>query len=121
MHTDNSFMVYRLLTGEQGFDNLLELAIQGDFRNCDMLVKDIYGSRDSEYTSLGLSSTLIASSFGKAISVDCSQPDKKVNAKIHWAMRFIQLIFTSRLRHGLRRGNVLVLFSTGFLGRVNGE
>ena len=93
IHTDNAFMGYRLLTGEQGFDNLLELAIQGDFRNCDMLVKDIYGSRDSEYTSLGLSSTLIASSFGKAISVDCSQPDKKVNATIRWAMPFIQYKF----------------------------
>ena len=88
-------MGYRLLTGEQGFDNLLELAIQGDFRNCDMLVKDIYGSRDSEYTSLGLSSTLIASSFGKAISVDCSQPDKKVNATIRRAMRFSQYLSIS--------------------------
>ena len=35
-----------------------------------MLVKDIYGDREQEYTSLGLSSTLIASSFGKAIQHD---------------------------------------------------
>jgi pantothenate kinase len=32
----------------------------------DMLVGDIYGGRD--YTSIGLSSTTIASSFGKVIS-----------------------------------------------------
>jgi len=82
----------RLLTGEQGFDNLLELAIQGDFRNCDMLVKDIYGSRDSEYTSLGLSSTLIASSFGKAISVDCSQPDKKPFSDADMARSLLYLV-----------------------------
>ena len=42
-----------------------------------MLVKDIYGSRDNEYTSLGLSSTLIASSFGKAIHLDCTGADGK--------------------------------------------
>ena len=35
-----------------------------------MLVKDIYGDRENEYTSLGLSPTLIASSFEKAIHCD---------------------------------------------------
>ena len=54
----------------QGFDELLDLATQGDFRHVDMLVKDIYGDRESEYTSLGLSPTIIASSFGKAINYD---------------------------------------------------
>ena len=35
-----------------------------------MLVKDIYGDREDEYISLGLSPTIIASSFGKAIHYD---------------------------------------------------
>ena len=69
----------RLLTGAKGFDNLMELATQGDFRNVDMLVKDIYGSRDQDYTSLGLSSTLIASSFGKAIHHDPNRPSSPTN------------------------------------------
>ena len=54
----------------QGFDELLDLATQGDFRQVDMLVKDIYGDRGNEYTSLGLSPDIIASSFGKAINYD---------------------------------------------------
>ncbi len=46
------------------------MAIKGDHRNVDMLVKDIYGDRGEEYNSLGLSPTIIASSFGKAIHAD---------------------------------------------------
>jgi type II pantothenate kinase len=47
----------------QGFDELLEMAAQGDHRTVDMLVKDIYGGA---YSALGLPTDLIASSFGKA-------------------------------------------------------
>lgn len=47
----------------QTFDDLLELAEQGDHREVDMLVKDIYGGA---YSSIGLSGDIIASSFGKA-------------------------------------------------------
>ena len=70
-------MITNILNGKikssfffQGFDELLDLATQGDFRQVDMLVKDIYGDRESEYASLGLSPTIIASSFGKAINYD---------------------------------------------------
>jgi hypothetical protein len=35
-----------------------------------MLVKDIYGERGDVQTSLGLSPTTIASTFGKAIQID---------------------------------------------------
>jgi type II pantothenate kinase len=67
----------RLLTGAKGFDELLEMATHGDFRKVDMLVKDIYGERDDDYTSsLGLSPTVIASSFGKAIQHDDSNTDE---------------------------------------------
>ena len=67
----------------QGFDELLDLATQGDFRHVDMLVKDIYGDRESEYTSLGLSPTIIASSFGKAINYDarCATIVSKIKNK----------------------------------------
>lgn len=48
----------------QRFDELLELAENGDHRNVDMLVRDIYGG---DYKMLGLPGDLIASSFGKAM------------------------------------------------------
>lgn len=59
----------RLLTQVEGFDELLALASEGDHRNVDMLVKDIYGDRQ-DYQSLGLPADLIASSMGKAIQSD---------------------------------------------------
>lgn len=33
-----------LLTKAKGFDELLQLASEGDHRNVDLLVKDIYGT-----------------------------------------------------------------------------
>lgn len=33
-----------LLTKAKGFDDLLQLASEGDHRNVDLLVKDIYGN-----------------------------------------------------------------------------
>ncbi|XP_071551021.1 4'-phosphopantetheine phosphatase isoform X2 [Panulirus ornatus] len=53
-----------LLTKATGFDELLQLASAGDHRNVDLLVKDIYGG---DYSALGLSGDIIASSFGKAM------------------------------------------------------
>ena len=47
----------------QDFDELLRIAEQGDHRNIDMLVRDIYGGN---YEAHGLPEDLIASSFGKA-------------------------------------------------------
>lgn len=51
-----------LLTGARTFDEMLELASQGDNSKVDMLVGDIYGT---DYGKIGLKSTTIASSFGK--------------------------------------------------------
>lgn len=42
---------------------MLELAENGDHRNVDMLVRDIYGG---PCAALGLPADIIASSFGKA-------------------------------------------------------
>jgi type II pantothenate kinase len=53
-----------LLTDADSFDEMLELASQGDNGTVDMLVSDIYGSSDA-LNSLGLKSNTIASSFGK--------------------------------------------------------
>ena len=51
-----------LLTGANSFDDMLEMAAQGDNTKVDMLVGDIYGT---DYGKIGLKSTTIASSFGK--------------------------------------------------------
>ncbi|KEZ41357.1 Pantothenate kinase [Scedosporium apiospermum] len=51
-----------LLTGARTFDEMLDMADQGDNSKVDMLVGDIYGT---DYGKIGLKSTTIASSFGK--------------------------------------------------------
>ncbi|KAK9473593.1 fumble-domain-containing protein [Dipodascopsis tothii] len=51
-----------LLTGAKSFDQMLDMAANGDNTNVDMLVGDIYGQG---YGRIGLKSTTIASSFGK--------------------------------------------------------
>ncbi len=51
-----------LLTGARTFDDMLDMASEGDNSKVDMLVGDIYGT---DYGKIGLKSTTIASSFGK--------------------------------------------------------
>ncbi|KAH9849258.1 fumble [Lenzites betulinus] len=51
-----------LLTPATTFDEMLALSEKGDNETVDMLVGDIYGS---DYSKLGLKSTMIASTFGK--------------------------------------------------------
>ncbi|UYV78751.1 PANK4 [Cordylochernes scorpioides] len=70
----------------QGFDELLQLAEQGDHRKVDMLVKDIYGG---DYESQLLPGDLIACSFGKAISGfrDVSQASASLTfVKHYWSL-----------------------------------
>ncbi|XP_065055956.1 4'-phosphopantetheine phosphatase-like [Rhopilema esculentum] len=64
-----------LLTDAKGFDELLQLATNGQHKNVDMLVKDIYGG---DYSLLGLPGDVPASSFGKAART--SREDKKGSA-----------------------------------------
>lgn len=51
-----------LLTNAKSYDDMLEMAAQGDNARVDMLVGDIYGT---DYPRIGLKATTIASSFGK--------------------------------------------------------
>eukprot|EP01112_Ceratiomyxa_fruticulosa_P018954 TRINITY_DN6134_c0_g2_i6.p1 TRINITY_DN6134_c0_g2~~TRINITY_DN6134_c0_g2_i6.p1 ORF type:complete len:566 (+),score=114.93 TRINITY_DN6134_c0_g2_i6:1370-3067(+) len=53
-----------LLTGLKDFDQMLDLSTKGESNNVDLVVGDIYGS---DYSAIGLSSDVIASSFGKII------------------------------------------------------
>ncbi|KAI0714928.1 pantothenate kinase [Earliella scabrosa] len=51
-----------MLTPAETFDEMLALSEKGNNETVDMLVGDIYGS---DYSKLGLKSTMIASTFGK--------------------------------------------------------
>ncbi|CAL1531849.1 unnamed protein product [Lymnaea stagnalis] len=54
-----------LLTGCETFEEAIGLASQGDSRNIDKLVKDIYGG---DYGKFGLKGDTVACSFGQMIS-----------------------------------------------------
>ncbi|KAI2472328.1 fumble-domain-containing protein [Annulohypoxylon bovei var. microspora] len=54
--------ILSLLTPAESFDDMLDMAANGDNTKVDMLVGDIYGT---DYGKIGLKSTTIASSFGK--------------------------------------------------------
>lgn len=58
------------LTGESDLEKIVEMANTGDNTKVDTLVQDIYGEEQS--AAWGLSSSLLASSFGKLIQVCAS-------------------------------------------------
>ncbi|KAJ8773801.1 hypothetical protein K2173_008264 [Erythroxylum novogranatense] len=105
----------RLLTKCKSFDELLELSHQGNNRVLDMLVGDIYGGMD--YSKIGLSSTTIASSFGKAISDNRELEGYKPEDISRSLLRMIsnnigQIAYLNALRYGLKR-----IFFGGFFIR----
>ncbi|XP_047968100.1 pantothenate kinase 1-like [Salvia hispanica] len=105
----------RLLTKCQSFDELLELSRQGNNRVIDMLVGDIYGGMD--YSKIGLTSTAIASSFGKAISekkeLDDYRPEDVARSLLRMISNNIgQIAYLNALRFGLKR-----IFFGGFFIR----
>ncbi|PON98966.1 Type II pantothenate kinase [Trema orientale] len=105
----------RLLTKCKSFDELLELSHQGNNRVIDMLVGDIYGGM--EYSKIGLSSTAIASSFGKAISDNKELTDYSPEDISRSLLRMIsnnigQISYLNALRFGLKR-----IFFGGFFIR----
>ncbi|KAJ0038258.1 hypothetical protein Pint_22955 [Pistacia integerrima] len=105
----------RLLTKCKSFDELLELSHQGNNRVIDMLVGDIYGGVD--YSKIGLLSTAIASSFGKAISDNKELEDYKTEDVARSLLRLIsnnigQIAYLNALQFGLKR-----IFFAGFFIR----
>ncbi|QCD82294.1 pantothenate kinase 1 [Vigna unguiculata] len=105
----------KLLTKCKSFDELLELSYRGNNREVDMLVGDIYGGMD--YSKIGLSSSAIASSFGKAISDNREREDYKPEDIARSLLRMIsnnigQISHLNALRFGLKR-----IFFGGFFIR----
>ncbi|XP_025690536.1 pantothenate kinase 1 isoform X1 [Arachis hypogaea] len=105
----------KLLTKCKSFDELLDLSYRGNNRAVDMLVGDIYGGMD--YSKIGLSSTTIASSFGRAISENKERDDYKPEDIARSLLRMIsnnigQISYLTALRFGLKR-----IFFGGFFIR----
>ncbi|KAJ7953609.1 Pantothenate kinase 2 [Quillaja saponaria] len=105
----------RLLTKCTSFDELLELSHRGNNRVIDMLVRDIYGGL--EYSKIGLTSTAIASSFGKAVSDSKELEEYKPEDIARSLLRMIsnnigQISYLNALRYGLKR----IFFGGFFIG-----
>ncbi|KAI4385168.1 hypothetical protein MLD38_003224 [Melastoma candidum] len=105
----------KLLTQPKSFDELLELSRRGNNRVADMLVGDIYGGNDCH--QIGLASTNIASSFGKAISDNKElheyQPEDISRSLLRMISNNIgQISYLNALRYGLKR-----IFFGGFFIR----
>lgn len=58
----------RLLTDVEDFESVLSLAEQGDPCKVDMMVGDIYGENSNALDKLGLTTDVVASSFGKLVA-----------------------------------------------------
>ncbi|XP_011622019.1 pantothenate kinase 2 isoform X2 [Amborella trichopoda] len=104
----------KLLTKCKSFDELLELSQRGNNTAVDMLVGDIYGGMD--YSKIGLSSSTIASSFGKTISENKDLLDYKPEDIALSLLRMVsyniaQIAYYNALLYGLKR----VLFGGFFI------
>ncbi|KAL0447128.1 UNVERIFIED_CONTAM: Pantothenate kinase [Sesamum latifolium] len=104
----------KLLTKCKSFDELLELSHRGNNRVIDMLVGNIYGM---DYSKIGLTSTAIASSFGKPISENKELEDYRAEDIARSLLRMIsnnigQIAYLNALRFGLKR-----IFFGGFFIR----
>ncbi|KAI9125014.1 hypothetical protein K1719_003630 [Acacia pycnantha] len=105
----------KLLTKCKSFDDLLELSFRGNNRAIDMLIGDIYGGMN--YSKIGLSSTIIASSFGKVISDNKDLEDYKPEDIAQSLLRMTsnnigQISYLNALLFGLKR-----IFFAGFFIR----
>ena len=60
----------RLLTDLEDFEDVMRLAEHGDPSKVDMMVGDIYGNNKEALEKLGLPASLVASSFGKLVSLE---------------------------------------------------
>ncbi|TPX30562.1 pantothenate kinase [Synchytrium microbalum] len=104
-----------LITNGTSYDEMLELSKQGDNKNVDMLVGDIYGG---DYPKIGLKATTIASSFGKVFK---ATPEERKSFKPEDISRSLlymvsnnigQIAYLNAQAHGLQR-----IYFSGFFIR----
>jgi type II pantothenate kinase len=87
--------------------DMLEISKNGDNRNVDLLVGDIYGS---DYSKLGLKSSRIASSFGKVFKKGARQnKDNFASGDIAKSLLYMvsnnigQIAYLNAQQHGIKR------------------
>ncbi|KAJ3386678.1 Pantothenate kinase 4 [Entophlyctis sp. JEL0112] len=104
-----------MLTSANSFDEMLELSKEGDNKNVDMLVGDIYGG---DYPKIGLKATTIASSFGKVFKVDREERKKFREEDISRSLLYLvsnnigQIAYLNAQAHGIQR-----IYFSGFFIR----
>ncbi|KAJ1509678.1 hypothetical protein HMI56_006677, partial [Coelomomyces lativittatus] len=95
-----------LISEGGSFEDMLELASQGDNAQVDMLVGDIYGM---DYTKIGLKSSTIASSLGKIFR---KLPEERQNIRVNDIAKSLlymisnnigQIAYLNAKLHGLHR------------------
>lgn len=107
-----------LLTGVSNFDEMLELSKKGDSRKVDLLVGDIYGT---DYSRIGLSADVIASSFGKIMykqkegaKIEVRREDIALSLLSMITNNIGQIAYLTAMRYGLKQ-----VFFGGFFIRGN--
>jgi bifunctional damage-control phosphatase, subfamily II, fusion protein len=95
----------RLLTGMRDYDEMLKCSQDANSARVDMLVGDIYGR---DYEKVGLSSDLIASSFGKVVMeegdlTDYSKADITLSLLRMISYNIAHLATLTAKAHGLER------------------
>lgn len=96
-----------LLTGCVNFEDLLDMTMDGDNRQVDMLVGDIYGR---DYAKVGLRTDTIASTFGKAATNRAKDSEWEPNrADVAKSLLFMicnnigQIAYLNAIKFGLKR------------------
>ncbi|WP_257391546.1 type II pantothenate kinase [Cytobacillus gottheilii] len=77
----------RLLTGKASYEQLIELALEGDRTEADLLVKDVYGQDEAP-----LLGELSASNFAKAAFTDTISDEVKMAALVNMIAETIYLL-----------------------------
>ncbi|KAI8811566.1 fumble-domain-containing protein [Cladochytrium replicatum] len=104
-----------LMTNARTYDEMLEVSKDGDNKNVDMLVGDIYGG---DYNKIGLKSTTIASSFGKVFKKTPEERAQIAHADISRSLLFLvsnnigQIAYLNAQAHGIQR-----IYFSGFFIR----
>ncbi|KAI8612374.1 fumble-domain-containing protein [Chytriomyces sp. MP71] len=105
-----------LLTNAKSFDEMLEMSKEGDNKNVDMLVGDIYGG---DYPKIGLKATTIASSFGKVFKTPAEERKSKFKEQdISRSLLYLvsnnigQIAYLNAQAHGIQR-----IYFSGFFIR----
>ncbi|KAJ3107969.1 hypothetical protein HDU97_002549 [Phlyctochytrium planicorne] len=104
-----------MLTSAKSYDEMLELSKEGDNKNVDMLVGDIYGG---DYPKIGLKASTIASSFGKVFKLPQEERSKLKGEDISRSLLYLvsnnigQIAYLNAQSHGIQR-----IYFSGFFIR----